>query len=389
MLGARVGKACCDRCADATREFDGAAAARRRLLKAAVFRPGEEPAGRLRMSAPGSATAALQPQRVTLPGSDDQTPPGAPHAAAMPGPEPEADPVGAGWPDSALLPRAVCGTVLDVSPQVLVLDDGGVERRFALAADAVAWRGAALEPGALRAGDSAVVRLPPGSRNVADRMWANLGRVTGIITERKGNRLVVDEGATRDRQVVVIQPRVAGRIQVRFPTLEPGYLIDVIGVRREEELDGVVPATSQPTYPADKPPAAPLISRYSRTVISGSATWHEAHDEPPTLLGVCYPALDPQGRCAEDAASGSRRGYERLPYLAIGSVLQVTNECSGNACLLPVTGCGPMARLFNDRCVTCGTSPRGRIADLSLAAFVALGGELERGCFNATITVGA
>lgn len=45
-------------------------------------------------------------------------------------------------------------------------------------------------------------------------------------------------------------------------------------------------------------------------------------------------------------------------------------------------------RLFCDRCVTCGTSPRGRVADLALASFVALGGELERGCFNATIAAG-
>jgi hypothetical protein len=68
--------------------------------------------------------------------------------------------------------------------------------------------------------------------------------------------------------------------------------------------------------------------------------------------------------------------------------LRVTNECTSRASLLPVTGCASIAGLFNDRCVTCGTSPRGRIVDLSVAAFIALGGELERGCFNATITMG-
>ena len=77
-----------------------------------------------------------------------------------------------------------------------------------------------------------------------------------------------------------------------------------------------------------------------------------------------------------------------MPYLAIGSVLRVRNDCTGKDCLVPVTGCASIARLFNDRCVTCGTSPRGRIADLTLASFIALGGELERGCFNATITIG-
>lgn len=77
-----------------------------------------------------------------------------------------------------------------------------------------------------------------------------------------------------------------------------------------------------------------------------------------------------------------------MPYLAIGSVLRVRNDCTSNDCLVPVTGCAPIARLFNDRCVTCGPSQRGRIADLTLASFIALGGELERGCFNATITIG-
>jgi hypothetical protein len=53
-----------------------------------------------------------------------------------------------------------------------------------------------------------------------------------------------------------------------------------------------------------------------------------------------------------------------------------------------VTGCAPVARLFNDRCLECGSTDRGRVAELTLASFVALGGELERGCFNATISVG-
>jgi len=69
-------------------------------------------------------------------------------------------------------------------------------------------------------------------------------------------------------------------------------------------------------------------------------------------------------------------------------LLHIRNDCTASACKLPVTACAAIARLFNDRCVTCGTSPRGRIADLTMASFIALGGELERGCFNATVTMG-
>ena len=64
------------------------------------------------------------------------------------------------------------------------------------------------------------------------------------------------------------------------------------------------------------------------------------------------------------------------------------NECSGVSWTLPVTGCAPMARPFNDHCVTCRRSPRGRVADLTLASFVALGGELQTGCFYATLSIG-
>jgi hypothetical protein len=56
--------------------------------------------------------------------------------------------------------------------------------------------------------------------------------------------------------------------------------------------------------------------------------------------------------------------------------------------VLPVSGCAATAQIFCDRCVTCGTSPRGRVADLPMASFVALGGDLERGCFNATVSLG-
>ena len=67
---------------------------------------------------------------------------------------------------------------------------------------------------------------------------------------------------------------------------------------------------------------------------------------------------------------------------------RIRNDCGQRARDLPVTGCGAAARLFCDRCVTCGTSPRGRVADLTMSAFVDLGGDLDRGCFNATIMIG-
>jgi hypothetical protein len=361
MLKARGDCRCCDRCAGGAGSDDAARVARRRFLKEAVFRPPAAPP-----PGPGG--------RLSRYGSDDGAPaPDAPDLAA-PG----------------QLPRAITGTILDISPHVVVVGDpdGGLagEQRFTLTPDATTWRGTAATPTALRQGDQVVIRLHPSRRDVADRLWANIGRVTGTIIERTGDYIVVDEGVTRPRQVVVIPHRAAGRIQVRFPTLQPGYLIDVIGLRGPDALEGLIPATAQPAYPAGRLPEPPLVGRVAET-ISGSAPWHEPAGEPAGMLGVAYPALDPETGCAEDAAARSR-GYVRMPYLAVGSVLLVRNDCNGASCLLSVTGCAAVARLFNDRCVTCGTSPRGRVADLTQASFVALGGELDKGCFNATIAMG-
>ena len=350
---------CCDRVAG-TATTAGVCASRRQQLMSAV----------LRQQCP-----ALSPQ-------PDASAPG---AVAADG----ADPATVTFAAASPVPRAVFGTVRDISPHMLVLATDAGESRITLAANATAWRGAPVDPAAVRPGDRAVVRLRPRQRGVADRIWANIGRVTGTIVDRDADSLLIDEGATKPRQVVTIPARSATRIQVRFPNLEPGYLIDVIGLRGRGAVEAQLPATSQPAYPASRIPAAAMVtSRPPQGTISGSATWHESSDEPAGLLGLTYPALDPEAGCAENPVGGDVPGFVRLPYLAVGSQVMIRNDCTGSSQTLPVTGCAAVARLFNDRCVTCGTSPRGRVADLSLASFVALGGELDRACFNATITIG-
>jgi hypothetical protein len=299
-----------------------------------------------------------------------------------------ADDTAPGLPEPGELPRAITGIVRDISPHVLMMGNGESDTRITLAAGATAWRGGPLDPAAVQPGDHAVVRLRRSQLGVAERIWANIGRVTGTIIERAADSLLVDEGTTKPRQVVTIPPRWAGRLQVRFPNLEPGYLIDVIGLRRGGTLEARIPGTSQPTYPVDRLPAPAMLAGHVPSAISGSASWHEPFEEPPGLLGALYPALEPEAGCAEDPVGGIAPRFARLPYLAIGSGLLIRNDCTGGSRMLPVIGCAAIARLFNDRCVCCGTSPRGRVADLTVASFVTLGGELERGCFNATMTIG-
>ena len=144
--------------------------------------------------------------------------------------------------------------MLDTSPQVITICGPGGERRIALPPGAVVWKGRTADPTVLESGDSVVVRMHPGQRSVADRIWANVGRVTGLIIERDRESMLVDVGRTTHRQAVLIPPHAMGRLQVRFPRLEPGYLVDFIGLRGRGFLEALVPATSQPAYRASEAP---------------------------------------------------------------------------------------------------------------------------------------
>ncbi|HKB31696.1 MAG TPA: hypothetical protein VKD26_12785, partial [Streptosporangiaceae bacterium] len=241
---------------------------------------------------------------------------------------------------------------------------------------------AALDPG------SQVVLRRHGQRRVADRIWADIGRITGTIAERTGDTVLVDQGHTRGRGVLVFSGRSSGQIMVRFPKLEPGYLIDVIGLRRGGVVEALVPATSQPPYHSDHVPRAALLRGHVPEAISGTASWHEPADDPDGLPGAAYPALDPASGCGDATYCDAAVSCVRLPYLSIGSVLDVRNDCSGDFAAVGVTTCGSVASRFCDRCLTCGISPRGRIVELSMTSFVELGGELHEGCFNTTIRIG-
>jgi hypothetical protein len=278
------------------------------------------------------------------------------------------------------------GTVLDTSPQIVTLYCPDGERRIVLAPGASVWKGRPADPAALESGDSVVVRMRPAQRSVADRIWANPGRVTGVIMELDRESVLIDEGRTTRRQAVLIPPHAMARLRVRFPRLEPGYLVDFIGLRGRGYLEALVPATSQPAYRASEAPARALVRGRSPDRIAGSVIWHEPSG-PADEEGVRYPALDPDTACQEQPLAGS--ACPQLPYLSVGSLLKVRNECTGTTRVLPVSGCAATAQIFCDRCVTCGTSPRGRVADLPMTSFVAMGGELERGCFNAAVSLGA
>ena len=280
------------------------------------------------------------------------------------------------------------GVIAEMRDDTMMLDGRHGTEAVTVSPGTVTWLGARAAPSVLRSGDPVIVRhrsagAYPRTPRIAERIWARIGRVTGTIVAVDRREILVD-GGRHDRQPrrVVIATAAQRQIEVRFPRLTPGYLIDVIGTRHSDYLLAVAPAAAQPPYHAGHSPARPLVSGPVQVPVSGSAVWHEPDDEPDDLLGLGYPALDPEG---DDRPAHGGTGCARLPFLSLGSAVSVHNECADRGAVLPVTSDGAMARQFCDRCVQCGTSPKGRVADLTMAAFAELGGNLEEGCFNATL----
>ncbi|MEV0997228.1 hypothetical protein [Nonomuraea sp. NPDC050202] len=279
--------------------------------------------------------------------------------------------------------RAVVGEVLDVSPHLITIETpAGAEERLVIAPWATAWHGAEVAPAGLPIGALVLMRALRDGR-VIERIWADTTRITGTILSIQGRRdltVELDCGPHRGHRTVVVPYRSSGRLQVRHPKFEPGYLFDAIGVRRDGASLALLPATSQPPYPARSvPPPSPV---YKQARIAGTATWSDTFDEEER--GAAYPMLERADTgCAQAGVSCAG-----LPYLSVGSLLQVRNVCSNRSANVPVVACGCVAGRFCDRCVECDTSPRGRIAELSPSSYVELGGELVKGCFNAQIGLG-
>ncbi|MEW9531897.1 hypothetical protein [Microbispora sp. NPDC049125] len=285
-------------------------------------------------------------------------------------------------PGDGVTLTALSGRLLDISPHLIIIeDDAGVERRLVIAPWATAWRGTGMPPADLPLGARVVIRAVR-SGAVAERIWADATRITGTIREVGGKRdltVEVDGGPHRRTRTVVIPYRYSGRIRVRHPQLEPGYLFDAIGLLDHGTPLAHIPATSQPPYRASAVPPPPPAYRGMQSKISGTAVWADL-DEP----GVAYPMLE----TADTGCGDAGVSCTGLPYLALGSMLYVRNVCDGRSCALPVVACGCVAGRFCDRCLECGTSPRGRIVELAPTTYVELGGDLTKGCFNARVGLG-
>jgi hypothetical protein len=285
--------------------------------------------------------------------------------------------------------RVVRGVVVDATSYMLCLATSTGEERFLYERVTSFWRGGEVGPAEIRPGDDAVVQCAHHGRLVALRVWARAARVSGVITGRDDDTLEIDPGHGRPRVPVAIPYRSSGRLSVRHPRLEPGYVFDAVGVWQGDTVLAVRPATTQPPYPLAATPRRPPTPRYSGTV-SGIATWYDpawgrsTHlDERARVQGAAYPALDRVGHDGCDR----RTSCAPLPLLSVGVSLRLRNDCTRATAVVPVIDCAAADSWLCDLCPSCGGQGAGRIASLTMTAFVALGGRLEDGCFNATITV--
>lgn len=304
------------------------------------------------------------------------------YTAAVLGERAAPEPTAAADPDPV-----VRGVVTDVSRHVVCVATSQGEERFLLDAATTLWCGREADPSVLRVGDDALVRCRAG-RWVAERIWVRIARVTGVIAARSGETLEVDTGHTGGRRTVAIPYRSSGRIGVRHPVLEPGYLFDAIGVWEDGVVEAAVPATTQPPFAVWD--AAPReVPAWAGNRVQGAVSWYDPAAEAPEqagLRGAAYPALDREGDCGPEC--DRVRSCLALPLLSLGMTVALRNECAEASAVLPVLACASAAAHFCDSCADCGPGEQGRVAQLTLPSFVALGGRPEAGCFNATLTVG-
>ncbi|GAA5057419.1 hypothetical protein HNP84_000487 [Thermocatellispora tengchongensis] len=282
--------------------------------------------------------------------------------------------------------RAVVGEVRDVSPHLIIVETpDGHEERLVIAPWATAWRGAKIAPADLPQGAGVIIRTLRDGK-VAEQIWSDITRITGtilsIVADGKDQVVELDCGPHRGRRSIRIPYRASGRIQVRHPKFEPGYLFDAIGVRGEHGAIAYLPATSQPAYRATAVPSPPPVYGGAQSRLSGAVTWADTFDEEEH--GASYPMLER----SDTGCADSEISCTGLPYLSLGSMLTIRNVCADRSATVPIVACGCLAGRFCDRCVECDTSPRGRIAELSPISFVELGGDLTKGCFNALVGLG-
>ena len=158
-----------------------------------------------------------------------------------------------------------------------------------------------------------------------------------------------------------------GRLQVRFPRLEPGYLVNVIGLRGRGYLEALVPATSQPAYRASEAPARAQAGGHAPARMSGIAICGLNPQVPRMRKASGYPALDFNARLPEQPLAGSG-GPRLFRYLSVGSLLEGPRRMHGHGAVARVRLRGDGADLLRPMCHLRHLAAEGGITTCPCAA---------------------
>ena len=133
----------------------------------------------------------------------------------------------------------------------------------------------------------------------------------------------LDCGPHRGQRTIVIPYGASGRLRVRHPQFEPGYLFDAIGIREDGATHARLPATSQPPYRWTAVPPPPPGYSGVQSRISGTATWSDTFDFDEQ--GAAYPMLERSDTACDDAGVSCAG----LPYLSLGFDAQRAQRVRG------------------------------------------------------------
>nr|WP_042187465.1 hypothetical protein [Kibdelosporangium sp. MJ126-NF4]CEL18113.1 hypothetical protein [Kibdelosporangium sp. MJ126-NF4]CTQ90658.1 hypothetical protein [Kibdelosporangium sp. MJ126-NF4] len=290
----------------------------------------------------------------------------------------------------AELPPAYEGDLLSVTADRLVLvTPQGEELRIPVSSRTSVWLGGQSTLDKLRPGQDIAIGLD--ESGLGDRLWADITRVKGAITGTSGTVLEVDPGNGKQPQVLDVPASARAELAADgYSRWEPGYLVDIIGHRNSGVAVAMSAAATQPGYHVEQLAAAieddqsyPDVAKPRQ--INGKITWF--NDASCRCDSTCrgnnahtaWPMLE---RCNYMPAR-----CQKVPYLACGRKLTVHNKCTKKSLVVKVIDCGPDNRRFCDTCRKCGTSRKGRIADLTRPTYIRIGGSLNAGCFTGWVKV--
>jgi hypothetical protein len=302
----------------------------------------------------------------------------------------------------------LCGTLYAMGQGWLEIHDGENYKRLQVSENTSIWKGFETSCSSLTKGDDIMVKVL--KRDIALRIWANLGRAQGVITgfRKSGFVLKTIRYCSVDKEIFVeTLPHTLWQGGQLYPSPTSGkaengnIFVDVIGEVIPEGLRAsliyLVPQTDErfenfPEQEISITPSGPYCT-YS---YAGYASWFNC----PTGAGRCgtcntsrsdqcaWPALDTCGSCSWNCCDCSK-GCKNQIYLWCGKDVKVIDLCQNKSRIVYIADCGPCQNC-SDFCSRKCNDCKGYVTpviDLTRPTFAYFYDPATRGCFSCRVEV--